>query len=366
MLTVPLRLIPLITIVTLSLVLAVCLKVPPFGLPLAIILLSWLFKYSYDFLDALIVGRTEPPVLSVEIIKKSAGEWRSLMPLILVTAAFFISGVATFLYGIVIAVVLVTPLLIVLPAVVAIQAWTGSLNQSLSPKLCRRMAVILGNDYPQIVAASMAIALIAAVAESFADRVWLPTRVGIFVYAWLAIIAMTGKAVHRHRTRLEAETLFIVPVEVDNTEQLLVEARQSWLDTIYAEARGGAHGSAWQTALRRLDDVPEPLHELRWLYRAVANWNFPDLTNRIAAEIIGRLLDHNHQAEAIELTRERLSADATFRPRRATDTLRLTMIMGRSADRRTALQLLERFDDYYPNDALRAKAARLRDTLQHA
>jgi hypothetical protein len=80
LLLMPLRLAPLLTLIVLSFVLTVALRVGVYGLPLVFILLTWLFKYSFVFLDRLVIGDVEPPVLSVEMVMTSLGEWRSLLP----------------------------------------------------------------------------------------------------------------------------------------------------------------------------------------------------------------------------------------------------------------------------------------------
>jgi len=86
----------LLTLLLLSVTLACSLLAGPFGIPLIIILLSWLFKYSFAMLDTLVAGETAPPVLSVDMIFASWGEWRSLLPFIIVVGASFASGAVAF------------------------------------------------------------------------------------------------------------------------------------------------------------------------------------------------------------------------------------------------------------------------------
>lgn len=365
MLAVPLRIAPLVTMAVLSSTLALSLYLAPFGLPLALILFSWFFKYSYTYLDLLISGASEPPVLSVEMILKSHGEWRTLLPLVIVTIAFFLSGAAEMLLGIALTILLAIPLLIALPSVLAIQGWTGSIKQSLRPKLCLRMANLLGADYPQVVSASMVVVAAVGTAQLFSARIPLVLRLALHIYAWLAIFGMTGKAIFRHRTEIELDTQFAIPVDPDKSEKRLAQERQAWLDAVYAEARGGAVQSAWQTVMRRLDHASDPVEELRWAYLRASHWHFKELTNRIAAEFVGRLLDRQLRTEAVQVARERLSTDSKFHLRRATDALQLAMFAGSHGDRETALGLLTYFDDHYPNDELREKAQRLKLTMQY-
>ncbi len=64
-----------------------------------LILMSWYFKYSFALLDDVVVGRYEAPVLSVEMIMASLGEFRSLLPLILVIVVFFAGGAGRYFIG---------------------------------------------------------------------------------------------------------------------------------------------------------------------------------------------------------------------------------------------------------------------------
>src|SRR5215469_10964720 len=134
LLCLPLRPAALTSIVALSLLLALSLLSIPFGFFTMAILLSWFFKYSFTFLDEVVSGAQQMPVLSLEIIYGSIGELRSLLPLILVTIFFFVSGAGQFFLGFVVAVCAGLGLLAVLPAVLAIQGWTGRVEHSLDPR----------------------------------------------------------------------------------------------------------------------------------------------------------------------------------------------------------------------------------------
>lgn len=54
----------LIFVATFTLLLLLGEQAGPFGLPLQVILLTWLFKYAYVLLDLSAEGIEDPPVLS--------------------------------------------------------------------------------------------------------------------------------------------------------------------------------------------------------------------------------------------------------------------------------------------------------------
>lgn len=118
-------------IVTFAVLLMLAARAGLMGLPLALILLSWFFKYAFVLLDHTTDGVREPPVLSVEMINP-VSEHRSLVLLIMVVGIFFASDAATFWFGPLLGALLGFALVFILPAIVGVQGVTGSLLQSLN------------------------------------------------------------------------------------------------------------------------------------------------------------------------------------------------------------------------------------------
>jgi len=314
LLSLPLRPAPLLSIVALSLLLALSVLSIPFGFFTMAILLSWFFKYSFTLLDELVSGAQEMPVLSLEIIYGSIGELRSLLPLILVTIYFFVSGAGQFFLGFVVAVCAGLGLLAVLPAVLAIQGWTGRVEHSLDPRVIRVMIRSLGADYLWIVVTAFALTGAFAVAVEYSAHVWLPVRVGLLIYDWLAVIVLIGGTLRaKRRTLLEEIPLVIPQLRGVSPEELAAE-REHWLDSIYASWRSRAEEAAWNFVLERVESRPEGLDELRWLYARVRGWEPARFGNRVLTDLLARLRREKRDAEADHLTQERIRFDPGFRP----------------------------------------------------
>ncbi|MGH8217279.1 MAG: hypothetical protein ACREUT_01725 [Steroidobacteraceae bacterium] len=314
LLLIPLRPAALCTLIVLSAVLGVALKVGPFGLPLVFILMTWLFKYSFAFLDALVAGASEAPVLSMEMITGSMGELRSLVPLFLVALAFFASGAGRFWLGLAIETVVAAALLGCLPAVLAVQGWTGRLAYSLSPDTCRKFVQVLGRDYAWLVVCACVITAICVVVPAIGGAVPWVLRIALLIYAWLGLIAATGGTIRANRAELEREIPLIIPRLRAMSAQELERIREHWLDCIYAAWRNGAHSNAWRYVMERIEQSSEPLAELRWLYGRLADWQPPAFSNRLAGLLLPRLLRENRAGEALRVVRERLACDPGFRP----------------------------------------------------
>jgi hypothetical protein len=314
LLLIPLRPAALLTVCVLSAVLAVASKAGPFGVPLILILLSWTFKYSFAFLDRLVAGDTEAPVLSVEMVVTSMGEARSLLPLIIVTFVFFASGAGAFLAGALVSGAVAVLLVAFLPAVLAVQAWTGRLAHSVSPRTWLRMIRTLGRDYAWVVGCALALTVICAFAPESLGGVPSGVRIGLLIYAWLALLAVTGGAVHAHRAALQNEIPLVVRKLSAPSPEELERLRARWLDSIYAAWRNDAEANAWRLVVSGIEPDSDALEELRWLYRRVHDWQPPRFSNRVAQELLRHLLATNREGEALRLLRERLSIDPAFEP----------------------------------------------------
>jgi hypothetical protein len=345
LLLIPLRLAGLLTLIVLSAVLAAAVMTGPFGVPLIFILMSWFFKYSFVFFDRLVGGRTEAPVLSIEMILASMGDARVLVPLVLVIVAFFASGVGTYLLGMVVATAMAIGAIVWLPAVLAIQGWTGSAAKSLYPSFYRAMVQSLGADYLWIVGCTFVVVIVCVAVPSIVGGVPLILRIGLLLYAWLAVIAVIAGAVHVNRELLAQNIVLIVPQLHPMSDEEVAKLREGWVDSIYAAWRGNAVHEAWQCVTERLNGSREPLEELRWLYGRIASWQPPQFTNRVADEMLWRLLKDARDGEAWRLARERLAIDPSFRPRTKDERSRLAELARQWGDHTTADTLLRDLPD---------------------
>lgn len=285
-----------------------------FGIPLILILLGWTFKYSFAFLDRLVAGGREAPVLSVEMIVGSFEEARSLMPLILVAFAFFASGAGAFFAGPVLAAMAASILLGCLPAILAVQGWTGRLAHSLSPRTCATMIRVLGGDYAWVVGCTLAVAAVCVVIPQVAGGVPSMIRIALLLYAWLALIAVTGGAVHARRNVLQHEIPLIVAELRERSPEEVRRLRELWLDSIYAAWRSGAEANAWRLVCEGIEDTRDALEDFRWLYARLAQWEPTAFSSRVARELLARLRACNREGEALRLVRERLAIDPSFEP----------------------------------------------------
>lgn len=360
-LAVPLSTAPLLLIVVFSVLMLLAIKATLFGIALAIFLLAGFFKYSFVLLDQLAEGRTDPPVLSIEMMNP-VGEGRSLPALVFVVAVFFTSNAAVFWFGPQLSVVIGVLVLAALIAIVAVQGATGSVVQSLNPVRCWRLILRLRGDYFIV----LACALILCALIGIASAVGLPfiLQIALLMYAWLAVFSLIGGLLYERRGELGLSDAYEVEtLESDGSEDL-ARARQRTIDRVYAEWRGGSHKNAWQSVTSYLAESADSLAELRWLYERAKAWPDQRLADRLAQEMLPRLLTERHNGEALDVLRERLSSSTEFRPLVSADLIRLVQLARDAGQRRVARDLLRDFERFYPNDPAGSVASLLLQQLE--
>src|ERR1700761_2336484 len=67
-LRVPFHMTPLLLVATFTVGMVIAVHAGMGGIPLAIVLVSWFFKYCFVLLDSIVAGEDEPPVLAVEMV----------------------------------------------------------------------------------------------------------------------------------------------------------------------------------------------------------------------------------------------------------------------------------------------------------
>jgi hypothetical protein len=368
-LAIPLRMAPLLLIGTFSVLLVVAVKAGLFGLALGLILLSWFTKYAFVLMDQLAEGVTEPPVLSMEMVNPLS-EQRPMVMLLLTLGLFYAAYAASDWIGKSGALVLMIAVAAILPAIVAVQGATGTVVQSLNPRRVLALIGRLRGDYVLILGF---IALVGFFFEivlesSIGDALPLVLRIALLMYAWLAVFSLIGGVLFERRLDIgldDVHTPEHLDTGADDDDEAPDErARDKEMDRIYAEWRGGAHANAWQTVLALVSQGKDEIAELRWLYQRAGQWPDGRLAERLARELLPRLLAKRSTGEALDIVRERLRKNAQFRPAGSADLLALVHLSKAAGDRATARLLLQDFSTLYPGDPAQAVVDRLNTQLQ--
>ena len=368
----PLRGPSLLLIVIFSLLLLLAASGGILGLPLAFLVVSWFFKYAFALLDDICDGRKEPPVLSYEMVNPF-NEQRPLALALVMTAFYFATGYAEALIGSGAVTVLRLAGLLILPAIVAIQAVTSGVLPSLDPRAHVRLIAQLRGSYVLILICVALfwmigrglLALSAAGELPRAIDIPLPQglRLALLMYAWLAVFALIGGVMFESRHELGLEPSHSPEREQHRAQTELSHTRDQFMQGVFAEWRGGAFGNAWRTIETHLQQSADRPGDLRWMFDRAAQWSDPRLATRLAQELVPPLLASRRSGEAVDVARSQMKRDPAFRPLQATHAIRLAELARDAGDRPTARALLQDFASRYPGDPAQKTAVELAQQL---
>lgn len=358
-LALPLRMAPLLLIVIFSLMFALATKALLFGIPAMLILTSWFFKYSFAFLDDIVEGRREPPVMSAEMVNPV--EQRPI-GLFLLMIGFYgatlglksymgESGVRALQLG----------ALALVPAMIAAMSVTGRFVQSLNPVAVFGLIARIPLAYVTLLIAIATLWYVPALALralGIEGAVSGAIGLALAMYLWLAMIACIGGIVYEYRDELGYEPMESPERAEQKSQAETDRERDRIMDTIFAELRGGAYNNSCKSAATIIEGSPDPLDVFRWMYARAATWPDQRLAAYLVRMCLPRLLEARASGEAIDRVRERLRADANFRPDTAAQLLRLAALARDAGDRPTARALLRDFDRHFPDDSAAVMAAK--------
>ena len=356
-------------VVLASALMAVAFSVGLFGIPLFLIMLTWFFRYGLLMMEYVAWDGKEAPVLEVEMLNPIAQTKSGI--LLFVTGVFFAIFYAaqywsykllgTKVLGAFVGLAAVG----LLPAIAAVQVAKDRALQALDPRDWFHVIRWMKTDYLLVLGCILVYWLVAyiLVVTPLGARVPRFIEIALLMFGWLAVQALLGGAI-RERRISDPDDSPVERFEEAPSQQDIEKERERKIDRIYGEWRSGAQKNAWQTLMREVEESGDPVAELRWMLERIARWDEPRLLNRVAQELVPRLLAISRFSEAIIHTRQRLAADPEYRPVTATETLRIARVARDGGDRPTARALLRDFQRVFPNDPLQPAADELSRELQ--
>lgn len=371
-LLIPLRGAALILIVLFSFLLLLAARGGLLGVPLALIVLSWFFKYGFALLDNVADGVHEPPVLSYEMVHP-ANESRPLGLLAIVGVFYFLTGSLQPLLGSGAVTALRAIGLLLVPAIVMMQVMEGFFD-SLNPVNLLQIVVRVPDSYALILALLAGSWWLATVLVTWLPAAELPfsisipfadvLSVGVLMYAWLASFAMIGGVLFVRRAELGFEPAHSPERAAAKAEREREREIDLLIDRIFAEWRGGAYGNAWRTIEKHLSSSARPGDELQMLFKRASQWPDQRLAHRLAQELIPQLLAARRTGDALRIATAQLKADANFRPIKSEHTIQLIELARDGGDRQTARMLLAGFAERYDDEVARRIAGQLAQQLE--
>jgi hypothetical protein len=327
------------------------------GVPSALILTSWFFKYAYILFDHTVRGFDEPPTLDIQMLNP-LDEQRPLAQVAILGLIYFAVKFVQGSMGSTVALALAAVAALLLPASIAILGLEGNIFKAAYPVAWVRMVLGLGPLYALVLAIIGGYLLLLALLGRW--ELWLPLQIAIFMFCILSVFSVLAGALYERRHELGIETW--VSPERTHARLQAQELRQSEdeVTEAYGQMRAGSHTRAWellQAWLARRGFAPD---DYRWLCGRVAAWDDPRYVTRITEDYVDRLLVLKRNGEALDVVAARVSQDPSFRPKSAAATLQIARIAaGGGGVPRLARTLLADFPARFPGDPSVAAAEAL-------
>ncbi|MCW5570543.1 MAG: hypothetical protein KIT78_05565 [Steroidobacteraceae bacterium] len=285
----------LIFVATFTLLLLLGEQAGPFGLPLQVILLTWLFKYAYVLLDLSAEGIEDPPVLSAEMINPF--EQRPFMQFLICAGAYSlvtgIGGAIGYAVG--------ALLLLLLPATAAVLGVTGSALEAVNPVTLVRVVRGLGRAYVVLLAATFSCAAVIAALGRLAA--WDALRIATSLWLLLSLFCLIGGAIHERREALGFEPQVSPERAGERAERERARRRAAMLDEAYVPARLHEPQRVIEPLRRWLDEAGgESLEsDARAFLARSVEWDDAHACALVAQLVIGRLVAARRFSLALEL-----------------------------------------------------------------
>jgi hypothetical protein len=259
-------------LIVFALLLFIAAKAGIAGIPLALILFSWFFKYAYILFDHTVRGFDEPPTLDIQMLNP-LDEQRPLAQLLILGLIYLAVVVA-----------------LLLPASAAVLGLEGNILKAAYPVAWVRLVWKLGPMYLLVLAVIGGYSLLIVLLGRWV--VWLPLQIAIFMFCILSVFSVLGGALYERRHELELET-YHSPERTEERVQAQ-ERRKSEheLTEAYGKMRAGSHTVAWQ----------------------------------LTEDYVDRLLTLKRNGEALDVVAQRLREDPSFRPKSASATLQIARL----------------------------------------
>ena len=349
-------------VIVFALLLAFAAKAGFIGIPLALIVNSWFFKYAFILFDHSSRGFDEPPVLDIKMMNP-IDEQRPLAQLfiivLLASAAYW--GYRTL--GVATAAAFAIISLLCLPASVAILGLEGNFFKAINPVAWATMIKGLGPLYLVVLALIFFCALIISALTRL--DIWPFFRIAIGMFGILSIFSLLGGSLYERRDQLGIHTWVSPEQEAEKQRKEDHAQNEKLVHEAYGLMRADRHINAWELLQRWLAEHGHAVDAYAWICESVSSWEDPRFLTRLSQDHIERLLALKRTGEALDVAAHRLTADPTFRPKTAAATLQIAQLAARGGGLpKVARTLTGDFAARFPSDPHTPTAVALARHLQ--
>jgi len=276
------------------------------GIPLALMLFSWFFKYAYALLEEVAHGIDRPPVMSVEMVNPVSQRPLAQLAICGVSCAAVIWADGGLRWA------LIVFFVASLPASVAILGATGNVLQALNPLALVTVIKKLGRYYLGILlAVSLAVVL---VIWTMSGPLWMIAQLAIAQLAILAVFNVIGGALYERRDELDLDVMHSPEQSLQREEEQRLRERGRVIDAIYTQARVRKYAAIDSIVKQWLDaaGTAELDTDVPFMVASAVSWNDRQALARVAPPGILRLHGSRLTITALDALDAALNFDPAF------------------------------------------------------
>jgi hypothetical protein len=323
------------------------------GIPLALALTSWFFKYCFVLLDSIVTGADEPPVLSVEMVNP-LDEQRPLGQALLITGGVFLTLAVSHSAGVVLGWLCGALLLALLPASIATMGLTSNLVRAAwPPDLWSVVRGIGQRDYLILISAIPGLAAVLDMLLHFGAP-WL-VLLALTQVSLLLTFALVGSALHEHRLALGIEYRTKKERIAERDEREHESERNRVLDHAYMKFRVGKPQEGWQEIQTWLDSrragvdpTDRILAEHRAMLAITDRWDDVRAADKLTNDLVELYFARRETGRALQVVEERVASNPNFRPKNEAHAVRLAELAAVAGKRTLRRQLMPPDQDTGP------------------
>jgi hypothetical protein len=348
-------------VIVFALLLFIAAKAGWVGIPLALLVISWFFKYAYILFDHTVRGFDEPPTLDIEMVNP-VSEQRPLAQVVILGLIYAAVKLLQDQWGSSVAIAAAVVSAFFLPASVAILGLESNILKAAYPvewiRIVRGLGVLYGAVFLIVGLYVLALGLLGKL------DLWMPLEIAACMFAILSVFSFLGGVLYERRDELGIET-WVSPERTEHKNQRQELRRdENLVLEAYSLMRAGSHIKSWQLLVDWLKTKGNDPDDYRWLRERVESWDDPRYITRLTEEHVDRLLALKRTGEALDVVAKRLSLDSGFRPKSAANTLDIAQLAARGGGvPRVASALLSDFAARFAGDPRVAVAAALAHQL---
>ncbi len=322
----------LVVAVTYGILLRIAALAGLLGIPLRVLVLLSLWRYSYSVLQTAARGSRYLPPPGIETMNP-VGQlslvlhflFFFLLIVLVVTTPFLGEGPLALPRWVALLAVLTA-----FPASAALMGVTRSLVAALNPASMATVIGVLGPTYWKLVAGCVALTVFNVGAEVVLDHGLLLVPADIIsVWSVLAFFALTGAAIGQHRDDFE------IPGEHEQRAARDERDRHGeWrktLDRAYGSIRGGLVPQGYHTIKGLLASEGDSLEIHQWVFNQMAEWENKSHAVQLGERFVARLMAEDRKHNALELVQQcrRLTAKFSLPPETTTQLIAYARSVGR-------------------------------------